>query len=119
MGVHISVEDEPLGTAGPIALAREVLDDGDPFFVLNSDVICDYPFVSLLNFHKSHGGEGTLVMTAVADPSKYGVVLADDTGRVDRFVEKPKQFVGDQINAGLYIFSPSFLNRIEPKPMSI
>lgn len=34
-----------MGTAGPLALARHILDDGSgqPFFVLNSDVICEYP----------------------------------------------------------------------------
>ena len=35
------------------------------------------------------------------------------------FVEKPVEFVGDRINAGLYIFSNKFLNRIEAKPTSI
>ena len=36
-----------------------------------------------------------------------------------RFVEKPVEFVSNKINAGLYVFSPSILNRIEPKPTSI
>jgi len=41
LGIKISYshETEPLGTAGPLALAREHLSDGDPFFVLNSDVL--------------------------------------------------------------------------------
>ncbi len=52
--------------AGPLALAREFLEaDSDPFFVLNSDVICGYPFEKLANFHKSHGKEGTLVVSIV------------------------------------------------------
>jgi mannose-1-phosphate guanylyltransferase len=34
-----------LFTAGPLALAREILGkDDSPFFVLNSDVTCTYPF---------------------------------------------------------------------------
>ena len=49
--------------AGPLALAREILlSDKEPFFVLNSDVICDYPFKKMLEFHKSHGKEGTIVV---------------------------------------------------------
>ena len=49
--------------AGPLALARSYLDaDSEPFFVLNSDVICDYPFKDLLKFHKNHGKEGTIVV---------------------------------------------------------
>ena len=43
--INFSVETEPLGTAGPLALARDILGkDDSPFFVLNSDVTCTYPF---------------------------------------------------------------------------
>lgn len=66
LGIKItsSLEDEPLGTAGPLALARKILsEDSDPFFVLNSDIICEFPFQNLLNFHKSHGREGTIVVS--------------------------------------------------------
>jgi len=34
-------------------------------------------------------------------------------------VEKPVEFVGNRINAGIYIFSPKVLDRIEVKPTSI
>lgn len=119
--IVISQEEEPMGTAGPLALARQELDDGsgEPFFVLNSDVICEYPLKDMLEFHKARNAEGTLLVTKVEDPSKYGVVVMDDTGKVERFVEKPKTFVGDKINAGIYVLSPSVLNRIELKPTSI
>ena len=58
----MSQEDEPLGTAGPIALARELIKDdtSEPFFVLNSDVICDFQFQKMIDFHKAHGKEGTI-----------------------------------------------------------
>lgn len=79
LGVKItySKEDEPLGTAGPLALARKSLDDGKntPFFVLNSDVICDFPFKEFVEFHKNHGQEGSILVTKVEEPSKYGVVV--------------------------------------------
>lgn len=58
LGVSLtfSHETEPLGTAGPLALARELLSASpEPFFVLNSDVICDFPFKELAKFHRSHG----------------------------------------------------------------
>ncbi|KAL4539480.1 hypothetical protein Ndes2437B_g02148 [Nannochloris sp. 'desiccata'] len=123
LGIKItcSQEPEPMGTAGPLALAREILDDGSgtPFFVLNSDVICEYPLREMLEFHKKTGAEASILVTKVTDPSKYGVVVMDDEGKVDRFVEKPKEFVGDKINAGIYCCNPSVLNRIEPRPTSI
>ncbi|KAI8815910.1 nucleotide-diphospho-sugar transferase [Fimicolochytrium jonesii] len=119
--IHFSIESEPLGTAGPLALARDILaKDDSPFFVLNSDVICEFPFEELLNFHKEHGCEGTLMTTPVEDPTKYGVIVQKEGScAIDRFVEKPKEFVGNQINAGIYIFNPKMLDRIEPKPTSI
>ncbi|CAO3640911.1 unnamed protein product [Mucor hiemalis] len=121
VSITFSVETEPLGTAGPLALAREILaKDESPFFVLNSDVICDFPFEQLRDFHLSHGGEGTIAVTKVDDPSKYGVVVnKSGSTKIERFVEKPKEFISNKINAGMYILSPSVLDRIELKPTSI
>ncbi|RKO95625.1 GDP-D-mannose pyrophosphorylase [Caulochytrium protostelioides] len=119
--ITFSIEGEPLGTAGPLGLVRDVLEASDqPFFVLNSDVICPFPFQKLVDFHRAHGGEGTILTTPVTDPSKYGVVLCQpESSEIARFVEKPKNYVGNQINAGIYILSPSVLKRIHPRPMSI
>mmetsp|Transcript_8414 Transcript_8414/g.25281 ORF Transcript_8414/g.25281 Transcript_8414/m.25281 type:complete len:372 (+) Transcript_8414:257-1372(+) len=119
--ITCSQEDEPMGTAGPLGLARELLDDGsgEPFFVLNSDVICEFPLRDMMAFHKERKAEGTLLVTKVEDPSKYGVVVMDGEGKVERFVEKPKTFCGDKINAGIYCLSPAVLNRIEDRPTSI
>eukprot|EP01086_Lenisia_limosa_P016422 TRINITY_DN620_c0_g3_i1.p1 TRINITY_DN620_c0_g3~~TRINITY_DN620_c0_g3_i1.p1 ORF type:complete len:359 (-),score=115.41 TRINITY_DN620_c0_g3_i1:52-1128(-) len=117
--VSYSLETEPMGTAGPLALARERLNDGDPFFVLNSDVTCEYPFERMLKFHRAHGKEGSIFVTKVEDPSKYGVVVSGEGGKIERFVEKPKIFVGDHINAGMYIFNPDILNRVPLRPTSI
>eukprot|EP01113_Clastostelium_recurvatum_P001325 TRINITY_DN1053_c0_g1_i1.p1 TRINITY_DN1053_c0_g1~~TRINITY_DN1053_c0_g1_i1.p1 ORF type:complete len:381 (-),score=65.27 TRINITY_DN1053_c0_g1_i1:109-1191(-) len=122
LGVKISYseETEPLGTAGPLALARTILNDGEPFFVLNSDIICEFPFHDLLQFHRAHGKEGTIMVTKVEEPSKYGVVVYEPrTGSIQQFVEKPQVFVGNKINAGIYIFNPEILDRIELKPTSI
>ena len=138
VGIRISFsqEPEPMGTAGPLAFAKQLLtesnavdESGDqsvasrtnpePFFVLNSDVICHFPFSDLLAFHKSHGKEGTIIVTDVEEPSKYGVVVCEPDGKIDRFVEKPKEFVSNKINAGMYIFNLDILNRIPLRPCSI
>ncbi|ETO04960.1 hypothetical protein RFI_32434 [Reticulomyxa filosa] len=93
LGVKIifSLETEPMGTAGPIALARKLLneEDKDPFFMLNADVIAHYQFDKLLEFHLKHGREGTLYVTQVKDPSRYGVVVSKENGQITNFVEKP------------------------------
>jgi len=147
--ITCSQETEPLGTAGPLALARDKLIDGsgEPFFVLNSDVISEYPLKEMIEFHKSHGGEASIMVTKVIngiernkkillqiiafnnflhllvqvdEPSKYGVVVMEETtGKVEKFVEKPKLFVGNKINAGIYLLNPSVLDHIELRPTSI
>lgn len=124
LGIKItcSQENEPMGTAGPLALARDKLIDGSgaPFFVLNSDVISEYPLKEMIEFHEKHGGEASIMVTKVDEPSKYGVVILEEgTGQVERFVEKPKIFVGNKINAGIYLLNPSVLDRIPLKPTSI
>lgn len=122
INITFSVETEPLGTAGPLKLAADILGkDDSPFFVLNSDVTCEYPFKELAAFHKQHGDEGTICVTKVEEPSKYGVIVhaPGHKSRIDRFVEKPVEYVGNRINAGIYILSTSVLERIELRPTSI
>lgn len=60
-----------------------------------------------------------LLLLQVDDPSKYGVLIINEYGQVQQFVEKPKEFVGDKINAGIYCCSPRVLERIELRPTSI
>ncbi|RWR87139.1 mannose-1-phosphate guanylyltransferase 1 [Cinnamomum micranthum f. kanehirae] len=104
--ISCSQETEPLGTAGPLALARERLVGGakEPFFVLNSDIICEFPLKDMIAFHKHHGGEASIMVAEVEDPSKYGVVIMDEkTGKVEKFIEKPQKFMGVKINAGFWM----------------
>lgn len=128
LGVNLifSHESEPLGTAGPLALARDYLSKNDePFFVLNSDIICDFPFKEMISYHKTHGREGTILVTRVEEPSKYGVVVYNNRegdcehGCIEEFIEKPQEFVSNKINAGIYIFNVNVLRRIKLQPTSI
>ena len=68
-----------MGTAGPIKLAEKLLKEGNEsgmFFVFNADVICDYPLDQMVKFHKENGKQGTIVVTKVEDPTRYGVIVA-------------------------------------------
>eukprot|EP00116_Pleurobrachia_bachei_P019295 sb/3479557/ len=60
-------------------------------------------------------------VTKVEEPisCRYGVVVYIEDGKIDRFVEKPTTFVSNRINAGLYLFNTTILERIELKPTSI
>jgi len=119
--ITCSQEPEPLGTAGPIALAKDLLNDGEPFIVMNCDVACACNLRAMLDFHRAHGKLGTILVTRVDEPAKYGksVVLSHETGLIDRFVEHGRTFAGTQINAGVYVFSPSILYRLEKRATSM
>jgi mannose-1-phosphate guanylyltransferase len=114
VALHYAVEPEPLDTAGAIRFAA--LDAGidETFLVVNGDVLNDFDFRPMLELHRRVGAEGTLHLTPVDDPSRYGVVPTDADGRVLGFIEKPP--VGEAptrwINAGTYVLEPSILDRI-------
>lgn len=57
--------------------------------------------------------------TPVEDPSKYGVVISQENGQIESFVEKPQTFVSNKINAGLYLFNLEMIDRIPNEPTSI
>ena len=53
-------------------------------------------------------------VTKVKEPSRFGaVVYNDQSGAVIRFVEKSPDFIANKVNAGLYVFNPSILQRIQ------
>jgi mannose-1-phosphate guanylyltransferase len=112
--LHYAIEPEPLDTAGAIRFAA--LDAGidERFVVLNGDVLTDLDLGKLVQFHEEHGGEGSIALHRVEDPSAFGVVPTDEDGRVLEFVEKPDRDEAptDLINAGTYVLEASVLDRI-------
>ena len=113
-GLEVSyvVEEEPLGTAGAIANCDAVLDEGS-FFVFNGDVLSDVDLSALAATHLEKGGMGTIFLTAVDDPSRYGLVELREDGSVASFLEKPGDWEGTAlINAGVYVLEPEVLELI-------
>jgi NDP-sugar pyrophosphorylase family protein len=114
VGMRLSyfVEETPLGTAGAI---RNVADKiTGTFFVLNGDVLTSLDLRAMLAFHVARGGLGTLHAIRVDDPSAFGCVVRDGTGRVTSFVEKPLREAAptNEINAGTYLLEPQVLDAI-------
>ncbi len=108
------VEDTPLDTAGAIRFAATQAGVDGTFLVLNGDVLTDLDLTALLRFHRAHGGEGTIALAPVEDPSAFGVVATDGDGRVEAFIEKPAPGTAptNLINAGTYVLEPTVLRRI-------
>ncbi|MFY9783296.1 MAG: NDP-sugar synthase [Acidimicrobiales bacterium] len=112
--VTYAVEPEPLDTAGAIHFAATETGVEETFLVVNGDVLTDLDVTKLLAFHRDHGGEVTIALHPVEDPSNFGVVPTALDGRVLAFVEKPPpgEAPTNQINAGTYVFEPRALDRI-------
>ncbi len=114
------VEDEPLGTGGSIGLAGRDL--AGTFFALNGDSLREADLDRLVEFHRETGAKATILLTPVADPSRYGLVRLAADGRVESFLEKPRpeEIDTDLINAGLYVLEPEALELVAPGgPVSI
>jgi mannose-1-phosphate guanylyltransferase len=111
--VETTFEKEPLGTAGAFKNAEDFVGE-EAFVAFNGDVLTDLDLSAVLDWHREREAEATIVLHAVEDPSAYGVVPTDETGRVLGFVEKPPRGEAptNLINAGIYIFEPSILDRI-------
>ena len=107
--LHYSVEETPLGTAGSVKNAAELLDE--TFLVISGDALCDFDLGALLEAHKRRGAAATLALYSVENPLEFGVVITDSDGRVERFLEKPSwgQVFSDTINTGVYVLEPEVL----------
>jgi mannose-1-phosphate guanylyltransferase len=114
VALHYAVEPEPLDTAGAVRFAALDAAVKERFIVVNGDVLTDLDVSALLSLHEKVGAEGTIALTPVDDPSRYGVVPIDAEGRVEAFIEKPPrdEAPSNWINAGTYVFEPSVIDRI-------
>jgi mannose-1-phosphate guanylyltransferase/phosphomannomutase len=110
--IEYSVEETPLGTAGSVRLAAGKLDD--TFVVISGDALCDLDISQLVAFHRERGGVATIGLKAVENPLEFGIVVTDEDGRIERFLEKPSwsQVFSDTINTGIYVLEPEVLKHI-------
>ncbi|GBE60788.1 GDP-D-mannose pyrophosphorylase [Babesia ovata] len=121
--IDCSIEAETLGTAGPLKFAEKLLcdpeDDCADFLVLNSDVISNYPFSELVAAHRRNSADATILVTETAHPKDFGVIVHDADFRIKAFVEKPAEFISNEINAGVYVVNKSMISHIPPGNVSI
>ena len=102
-----SVEDSPLGTAGSVMLARQHLTE--PFAIISGDSLTDIDLAAAARFHRERKAIATIVLKPVPNPLEYGVVVVDEGGAVQRFIEKPSwgEVISDLANTGIYILDPA------------
>ena len=112
VSIEYSVEESPAGTAGSVKLADDKLDE--TFLVISGDALCDIDLGALIAAHKEKGAAVTIGLKCVDNPLEFGIVVTDEDGRVERFLEKPSwgQVFSDTINTGIYVCEPEVLRHV-------
>jgi mannose-1-phosphate guanylyltransferase/phosphomannomutase len=113
MSISYSVEQAPAGTAGSVKLAEDHLRD-DTFIVISGDALTDFDLTKVVEFHKRRGAMVTIALKRVENPLEFGVVVVDEEGHIERFLEKPTwgQVFSDTVNTGIYVLEPEVFDHI-------
>jgi len=115
LGINITyvLPDDDYGTAGAVGLAREHIGD-ENFIIISGDLVTDFDFRKLFEFHAAKKSLLSIGLTSVENPLQFGVVIADEEGRIEKFLEKPSwgEVFSDTINTGIYVIEPEILDYI-------
>lgn len=109
MKIAYSVEDKPLGTAGPLSLIDGL---NDTFLVMNGDVLTSLSFSRMLDFHRKQRAAATIAVSHRVQPVNYGVIKYDKSKSVKAYIEKPH--LDYDVSMGIYYFEPAVLGWIAP-----
>jgi NDP-sugar pyrophosphorylase family protein len=109
LGLKVSYleETQPLGTAGALAQLAGTI--GEPFVVMNSDLLTNCDLRQVLKFHKKQVAAATLGVREYSFQVPYGVVNIDGN-EVESISEKPVH--RSMVSAGIYVLGPSALDLI-------
>jgi len=113
MRLHYATEETPLGTAGSVRNAGDALRD-DTFVVISGDALTDIDLTDMVRYHRANGAKVTIGLKRVPNPLEFGIVIADASGRIRRFLEKPTwgQVFSDTVNTGIYVVEPDVLDDV-------
>jgi mannose-1-phosphate guanylyltransferase / phosphomannomutase len=113
MSLQYATEDIPLGTAGSVKNAEDALRE-EPFLVISGDALTDIDLSDLVKFHKDNGALVTVALARVPNPLEFGIVIAAEDGKIQRFLEKPTwgQVFSDTVNTGIYVMEPEVLEQV-------
>lgn len=111
--ISYSVEDTPLGTAGSVRRCTAFYGDED-FLVISGDAVCDVDIDGFAAFHMSRGSKVSMLLHKSERPLEFGLVMANEDGRIERFIEKPDwaQVFTDTVNTGIYMLSPEIMRLV-------
>ena len=103
----ISKEKEPLGTAGPIKLIENILEE--PFLVMNGDVLCLTDYRKMYDFACLQDSIFTVGIKKLILPFAFGNIFFD--GDVVTDIEEKPDIIKYAM-AGIYIMKPEIFDLI-------
>lgn len=106
--INYSYENHPLGTAGPLSLVADRLDD--TFLVVNGDVLTTLDLKQLLDTHRSSGAMATIASHIRQVKVDLGVIQTNGSNELTGYIEKPTY--NFQVSMGIYVFEPAVLKHI-------
>jgi len=107
------IPDDDYGTAGAVKLAEEYIGN-ENFIIISGDLVTDFDFQKIFDYHERKNSKLTITLTSVDNPLEFGVVIANEEGKIEKFLEKPSwgEVFSDTINTGIYIIEPEILKYI-------
>lgn len=121
--LQVSLEDQLMGTAGGLALARDrgLLDDQGSVLVLNGDGILDSNLRPLLDRHVECDHAATLGLLPHPDPSRWSRVCLDSGGLVTAIQRpgQPQQEERPLVYPGAMVVSRRALDTVPVTPSEI
>jgi len=115
LGIKITyvLPDNDYGTAGAVKCAQEHIGD-ENFIIISGDLVTDFDFQKLFDFHAQKNAKLSIGLTSVENPLEFGVVIANEEGCIEKFLEKPSwgEVFSDTINTGIYVIEPEILEYI-------
>lgn len=103
--ISYSFEEQPLGTAGPLSLLLDQMDED--FLILNGDLLTTMNYRHLFEFHRRNGAAGTIGLYHREVKIDFGVVEPDENGELNKYIEKPTyQFL---VSMGVNVLNPQMV----------
>jgi len=102
--LRYSHEAQPLGTAGPIAMLLNELDDD--FLVINGDVLTTLDYRSMYLSHKQNKAAATIAVYKREVPIDFGVIQTDGDILID-YIEKPTYSF--EVSMGVNVLNPNII----------
>lgn len=114
--IHLAIQEKPNGIVGAIQVGLEYVDTQDIMVVLGDNVMFGSNLtkkLSLISTNVSEQNISVVFSIPSASPEKFGVVKYNQKNDVIKIVEKPKEYISNDVVPGVYFFKNGHLNYLD------